>query len=91
LRLQKSFLDPADYSLRGLNLFAVSFKPRKPDIDKFIAKQLIGGKRKQYAKVLNGQLQGKLFCSRLVPDFLSSSTLSAGGTDALSIAETARY
>jgi hypothetical protein len=67
LRLLKSLLDPVDYNLRRLNLFAVVFKPRKPDVDKFVAKQLIGGERKQYLKFLNGQ--EKLAGGRLVPDF----------------------
>ena len=90
LRLVKPLFDPADYSLRGLNLFAILFIPRNPDVDKFVAKQLIGGEREQYPKFLNGQLQGTRFGDRLVPDFLSSATFWCGGTDALSIAGIAR-
>ena len=45
LRLLKSLLDPADHSFRGLDLFAVLFKTGNPDVDKFVAKQLIRGER----------------------------------------------
>jgi len=72
LRLSKSLLDPADHSFCGLDLFAVSFKPRHPGVDEFVAEQLIGGERQQYLKFLNGQLHGKVFGVRLMPDFFES-------------------
>ena len=45
LRPLKPLLDPANHSLRRLDLFAVLFKARNSDVDKFVAKQLIGGER----------------------------------------------
>ena len=45
LRQMKSVLDPINHSLRGLNLWDVFFKPRKPRVDKLVAEQLIEGER----------------------------------------------
>jgi hypothetical protein len=78
LCLSKSLLNPADQSFCGLDIFAVSFKPRHPDVDEFVAEQLIGGETQQYLKFLNGQLHGMLFGVRFMPDFFASLDLRVG-------------
>jgi len=72
LRLKKAFLDAVDGSLRRLNLFPAFWKPGHSLIDKFVAKQLIGGKRQQNLKLLERQVQPEVFVSRFVPSFLPS-------------------